>query len=141
MACRYLIVPLLVLTLAACGRDEPATDTAAAAPEAAPASVEPPQAPEAVADSPAAAPAAAATEPELPQECSELIESYERCIENHLPESGRDLLREALAKSREQWRQAARDATTQATREHLAAACRQSKTELQAQMSGYGCIL
>jgi hypothetical protein len=141
MACRYLIALLFALMLAACGRDEPATETTAAAPEPAPASAEPTPAPAAVADVPPVAPDAATIEPELPKECGELIANYERCIENHMPESGRDLLREALAKSREQWQQAARDATTEATREQLSAACRQSKTELQAQMSGYGCIL
>lgn len=138
MARRCLLL-ILALALTACGRDEPAPTAPVTAPVAAPAPAEPAPAVEAaVADAATAAPAA---EPDLPRECSDLIASYERCIEDHMPEDGRDLLREALAKSREQWRQAAIDATTDATRQQLASACQQSKTALQAQMSGYGCTL
>lgn len=139
MAHRRLVVPILALVLAACGRDEPAPAAPAVAPASPPAVAEP--MPTAEAPAPATPAPDAAVEPELPRECSDLIASYERCIEDHMPEAGRDLLREALAKSRAQWNQAAIDATTDETREQLAAACRQSKTALQGQMSGYGCIL
>jgi hypothetical protein len=140
MAHRCLIFPILVLALAACSRDEPAPATQpVATPEALEA--QPEGAPADEAALPLSVASEAATEPKLPHECSELIASYERCIEDHMPEAGRDLLREALAKSREQWRQAAIDATTDATRQQLAAACRQSKAALQTQMAGYGCIL
>jgi hypothetical protein len=140
MAHRRLIIPILALALAACGRDEPAPVAQPVVSPEAP-QAQPEGAPATEAAPPVSAAPEAATEPELPRECSELIASYERCIEDHMPEAGRDLLREALAKSREQWRQAAIDATTDATQQQLAAACRQSKTALQAQMSGYGCIL
>lgn len=139
MAHRSLVVPLLALALVACGREEPAPAIEQPPPTATSAEAAP--APTVEVPATEAAPAPPPVEPELPRECSELIASYERCIEDHMPESGRDLLREALARSREQWRQAAIDATTEATRQQLASACRQSKSALQAQMSGYGCIL
>jgi hypothetical protein len=137
---RLLLPATIVLLLVACGRDDPAD------PEPLPATPAP-AASAASAPAPGPTPAVAVPEPpapteaELPGECRALIDSYERCIENHMPEAGRDLLREALARSREQWQQAAADATTEATRRQLAQACQQGKAALQAQMSGYGCIL
>lgn len=149
MATRSVLASLLLILLTACGGDEQAPDAATAPPAAAASdqatSGAPPNA-VAGATAAAGAPAAVATpeaaaRPELPAACAALIENYERCIENHLPESGRDLLREALEQSRIHWNQAAADATTEETQRQLAAACEQSKIELQTQMSGYGCIL
>jgi hypothetical protein len=134
-----LLIATISALLVACARDQPAaTDPVSVQPATA--------APVPVAETEAEADALAPESPvaadaELPFECKNLIASYERCIEDHMPEAGRDLLREALAKSREQWQQAANDATTEATRRQLAQACQQSKTSLQGQMSGYGCIL
>ena len=157
MAIRLFLASLLLILMTACSSDEPPPD-AAAPPPAAPAPAAPAPAAPAPAD-PAAGTTASDTttpsasetadaaapdiadKPALPKVCSTLIENYERCIENHLPESGRDLLRAALEQSRTHWNQAAADATTEETQRQLAAACEQSKIELQTQMSGYGCIL
>lgn len=133
---------IALVLLAACGREPPPPDAPITAPTAAVAAATP-EGPEA--ESGTAPPAPVAPPPaepaELPQTCAELVASYERCIDDHFPEAGRELLREALAESRAQWQQAAQEATTEATRRQLEAACRQSKAALQTQMAGYGCIL
>lgn len=143
MAIRPVMAALLLILLTACGNDEPAPEAAPAAPEAPAAEAAATETPPPTVTETPATPEtpAVASKPELPAECRALIDNYERCIENHLPESGRDLLREALEQSRINWNQAAADATTEETRRQLAAACEQSKIELQTQMSGYGCIL
>lgn len=69
-------------------------------------------------------------------ECDNYMKKYMACIDSHVPEAARAMVRQSLDQSREQWRRAA---ATQEGKQGLAAACQQAETTSRAAMQAYGC--
>jgi hypothetical protein len=69
-------------------------------------------------------------------ECDQYMKKYMACIDGHVPEAARAMVRQSLDQSREQWRRAA---ATPEGKQGLAAACQQAEATSRTAMQAYGC--
>jgi hypothetical protein len=80
-------------------------------------------------------PAAGAGEIGVP-ECDEYLRKVETCINDRVPEDAKATQRQSMEQIRDQWRQAAADATARAG---LAAGCKAALDSARSAMAAYGC--
>jgi hypothetical protein len=122
MKSRISILGVLVVVAAACGGHEttppPATQPPAAA---APATT-----------APAASGAAEFGVPE----CDDYLKKYMACIDSHVPEAGRAMMRQQLDQTKEQWKQAA---ATAEGRSALGVGCKAAMDAARTATAAYGC--
>ena len=122
MKSRVSILGVLVVAAAGCGGQ-------ATAPPAS----QPPAATTAPATT---APAASGTSEFGVAECDDYMRKYLACIDTHVPEASRAMVRQQLDQTREQWRQAA---ATSEGRSALAVGCKAATDAAKAAMGAYGC--
>jgi hypothetical protein len=69
-------------------------------------------------------------------ECDEYLSKVEACINERVPEDAKAMQRQSIEQVRNQWRQAATDATARAG---LATGCKAALDSARSAMAAYGC--
>jgi hypothetical protein len=121
MKSRVSILGVLVVAAAACGGQATPPPPATQPPASAPAT---------------AAPAASGAAEFGVPECDDYMRNYLACIDTHVPEASRAMVRQQLDQTREQWKQAA---STSEGRSALAVGCKAATDAAKTAMSAYGC--